>query len=315
MENKELEQEIKKKITNIPLKDRAKVTALRYYLNKCKQADTDMETTCDNIQSKYDKLSMPIYQRADEIILGTAQLNEQNLGLAAKLLSEEELQQFNEAPKESKAIPDYWLKVFKNADLQELPLSERDAEAFKFLQKIEFTLAENDSDFFLKFHFAENPFFKQTVLEKKFYYEDDELTKVEATKIEWHDGKNLTKKLIKKKQRNKKTGQFRVISKEVDDESFFLFFRSIDISNKEKYDKLPEDEQISLQGQLDVDQDVGREIVDELLPYSLEYFLGIKEFKTEDDAGAEGEEDDEEDDEEVEVPAKGQNKGMDKKKK
>ena len=64
---------------------------------------------------------------------------------------------------------------------------------------------------------------------------------------------------------------------------------------------------------MDVDQDVGREIVDELLPYSLEYFLGIKEFKTEDDAGAEGEEDESEDDEEVEVQPK--NKGKDKKKK
>lgn len=79
-----------------------------------------------------------------------------------------------------------------------MPLSERDEEAFKFLQRIEFTLAENDSDFFLKFHFAENPFFKQTVLEKKFYYEEDELVKVDGTKVEWHDGKNLTKKVIKK---------------------------------------------------------------------------------------------------------------------
>lgn len=79
-----------------------------------------------------------------------------------------------------------------------MPLSERDEEAFKFLQRIEFTLAENDSDFFLKFYFAENPFFKQTLLEKKFFYEEDELVKVESTKVEWHDGKNLTKKVIKK---------------------------------------------------------------------------------------------------------------------
>lgn len=35
-------------------------------------------------------------------------------------------------------------------------------------------------------------------MEKKFYYEEDELVKVDGTKVEWHDGKNLTKKVIKK---------------------------------------------------------------------------------------------------------------------
>lgn len=31
-----------------------------------------MENTCDKIQSKYDRLCMPIYSRADEVILGKA---------------------------------------------------------------------------------------------------------------------------------------------------------------------------------------------------------------------------------------------------
>lgn len=66
--------------------------------------------------------------------------------------------------------------------------------------------------------------------------------KTEGSKIEWHEKKNLTKKLVTKKQKNKKTGGTRTITKEVDCESFFQFFRSVDISNDEEFNKLPDDE-------------------------------------------------------------------------
>ena len=47
---------------------------------------------------------------------------------------------------------------------------------------------------------------------------------------------NIIKYLIKK-QKNKKTGQTRVINKEIDDESFFNFFKSLnaaDLAKKEE---------------------------------------------------------------------------------
>jgi nucleosome assembly protein 1-like 1 len=47
---------------------------------------------------------------------------------------------------------------------------------------------------------------------------------------------------VKKKQRNKKTGQERVITKEVEGESFFSFFKSIDISDEEKMKKMADNE-------------------------------------------------------------------------
>jgi nucleosome assembly protein 1-like 1 len=46
-----------------------------------------------------------------------------------------------------------------------------------------------------------------------------------GTKIEWK-GKNLCMKEVKKKQKNKKTGQQRVVTKTVESKSFFNFFRS-----------------------------------------------------------------------------------------
>jgi nucleosome assembly protein 1-like 1 len=81
--------------------------------------------------------------------------------------------------------------------------------------------------------FTENPFFKNKELKKRFILKDDFPVKSEGTVIEWEQGKDLTKKEIKKKQKNKKTGQSRVVSKIVDADSFFNFFGSITLSEAE----------------------------------------------------------------------------------
>ena len=49
----------------------------------------------------------------------------------------------------------------------------------------------------------------------------------EGTEINWKK-EDFTLKEIKKKQKNKKTGQVRVIEKTVPGESFFNFFKSVD---------------------------------------------------------------------------------------
>jgi nucleosome assembly protein 1-like 1 len=56
--------------------------------------------------------------------------------------------------------------------------------------------------------------------------DDDEVTKIEGTVIDWKDGKDVTKKKVKKKQKNKKTGETRTIIKSVTCDSFFNFFES-----------------------------------------------------------------------------------------
>lgn len=50
--------------------------------------------------------------------------------------------------------------------------------------------------------------------------------KCEASPITWK-GKDIRFKEIKKKQKNKKTGQQRVVTKTVENKSFFNFFRSV----------------------------------------------------------------------------------------
>lgn len=91
---------------------------------------------------------------------------------------------------------------------------------------------EHPHNFTLKFHFAPNDFFENDVVIKEFQMEDErEAKKTECTELKWKEGKNVTKKTVKKKQKNKKTGQSRTVNKEVDQDSFFTFFRNME--NKE----------------------------------------------------------------------------------
>lgn len=72
--------------------------------------------------------------------------------------------------------------------------------------------------------FSENNYFTNKELQVVLSYkseDSDEPVKVEGSVIDWVDGNNITKKKIKKKQKNKKTNETRQIVKTVDAESFF----------------------------------------------------------------------------------------------
>lgn len=70
--------------------------------------------------------------------------------------------------------------------------------------------------------------------------------------------------------------------------------------------------QTDIQEQLEIDHETGRLLLDELLPYSLEYFLDLKEFGAKDCEEA-GEEEDEDEDEEEEEPKESKKKTQKKK--
>jgi len=95
---------------------------------------------------------------------------------------------------------------------------------------------ENSANFELIFHFTPNEFIENEILTKKFFFTehvDDEPEKTESTEIKWKQGKNLTKKTVKKTQKNKKSGAKRVVTKEVDDDSFFSSFsRNLNVLKK-----------------------------------------------------------------------------------
>ena len=72
----------------------------------------------------------------------------------------------------------------------------------------------------------DNDFFKTDTLVVNLEYEaEDQVKEIKGTTIEWLEGKDPTKKKIKKKQKHKKTGETRTVVKTVDADSFFNIFK------------------------------------------------------------------------------------------
>ena len=86
----------------------------------------------------------------------------------------------------------------------------------------------------------------------------------------------MTVKEIKKKQKNKKTGQQRVVTRQVKAKSFFNFFKNVDISDANPNPLEATEDEMKEREDIESKYEIAGVIVDEVLPYSLEYFLGIE---------------------------------------
>ena len=112
-------------------------------------------------------------------------------------------------------------------------LEDHDKPILEHLTQIDYKTEDDNDNFTIIFHFSPNEYFENTTLSVKFFMaNENEAEKAEATEIKWKEGKNVTKKTVTKKQKNKKTGKTREITKEVDAESFFNIFKTIDIENE-----------------------------------------------------------------------------------
>lgn len=150
-------------------------------------------------------------------------------------------------------------------------------------------------------HFTPNDYFENTTLTATFHMKEPrDVIKTEGTEIKWKDSKDFTKKQVTKKQKNKKTGQTRTVTKEESVPSFFGLFSSITAPDEEK--ELDEDEE-KLQNDILDQVDIAYSLIEEAVPFSLEYFLGVrKDYMGEEDEDFEDDEDDDDEDDEDEAP-------------
>jgi nucleosome assembly protein 1-like 1 len=145
-----------------------------------------------------------------------------------KYLTEEEIKNVPENLSARK-IEGYWLKCMNNAPMIKENMGKDDEQLLKFLNKIHVDDEEGCDNFTIVFSFDENEIIKNKELTIRFELKDSSPVKTIASEIEWVS-RNLTMKEIKKKQKNKKTGQQRVVTRQVKAKSFFNFFRSIDLT-------------------------------------------------------------------------------------
>lgn len=200
------------------------------------------------LEKKYAERYRPLYQRRAAIVQGQAEPSEEEVKAGEASAKDddddddeeadgEEKQSLASAPVPAdaeKGIPEFWLTALKNhVALSEL-ITERDEEALRALIDIRMSyLPGSQAGFKLEFEFdsARNTFFKNKILTKTYFYQDEVgfsgdlvYDHAEGDKIEWLEDKDLTHRIETKKQRNKNTNQTRTVKRSVPVESFFNFF-------------------------------------------------------------------------------------------
>ena len=135
--------------------------------------------------------------------------------------------------------------------------------------------------FTLHFYFAPNDYFSNLILTKEyemkcepseddpFSFEGPEIFKCKGCTINWKEGKNLTVKTVKKKQKHKSKGNVRTITKQVKNDSFFNFFDPPPIPDDPNADIDPETQDL-----LTADFEIGHYIRDRIIPRAVLFFTG-----------------------------------------
>jgi len=219
-------------------------------------------------------------------------------------LDQEELQRIeNNAPVEqgnySKGVPGFWYNVLNMTQVADI-IQDYDVPIIKeYLEDITTEIHTNPPGFSLLFHFAENPYFSNNILKKyyqlqmevphadganPFHYEGPIIVKCQGTVIDWHPGKNVTVKVIKKApKKGQQTGK--PVTKTVSCDSFFNFFTP-------KITEESPDMDSEYEEQLHHDFELGQIIRDEIVPRAVLYFTG-EAVEDDDYDGLDDEEEDE----------------------
>nr|XP_058964598.1 nucleosome assembly protein 1-like 1 [Pocillopora verrucosa] len=230
-------------------------------------------------------------------------------------IEDEEKLETSELSDDVKGVPEFWLTAMKNVDLLADMIQEHDEPILKHLLDIRVIFTGPDSNvdttqypqptpmgFVLEFHFSPNPYFTNTVLTKSykmkcepdeedpFSFEGPEIISTSGCNIDWKKGKNVTQKVVKKKQKKKGSGgrgQTRFVSKTIKNDSFFNFFSPPEVPE----DEADMDEET--EALLSADFEIGHFFRERVIPKAVLYFTGEAledEFEEEEDEGEEDEE-------------------------
>lgn len=273
-EEVDIDQQIEDSIKELALGEKIRAVAINSHLAEKKALDEELQKKIQALTLEYEQKSIPIYAKTQEVVQGRIPTEEELKDLE-KYLKAEEKEQVEGAKKEEPLV-EYWLKAMKSNDVLAMEVKEQDEAALKTLTKVEYVL-EDAKKFHITFTFGANDYFTNTELKKTVELdENEEPTKTTGTTIEWKEGKNTTVKVTKKTQKNKKTGVKRVVERETKIESFFNFFSDSSPTDAPEEEDEEKDEQAMDGDRLNIDFDIARSLIDEVIPYSLEYFLGIK---------------------------------------
>lgn len=345
---------------NLPRPIIDRVNALKNIQLRMVNIETKFYEELHQLECKYTQMYEPLFEQRQKIVSGeyepTAEEKKWNYEdifessnaaaekspgvdevaeLAADLDKAKLLDKDNQA--EIKGIPGFWLQAFKNTDIIGEMIQEWDEPVLKHLKDVRVKMnAQKPYGYSLEFLFTPNEWFTNDVLTKSYLlaidlnqddrdplsYDGPIIYKCEGCRIDWTaKSKDVTVKLVKKKQKHKGTGTIRVVTKEEKQDSFFNFFDApTDDGFRPSYrhymDPLVREEDDideELEQLCEADFELGHFFKEFMIPKSVLYFTGelVDEANSYDDdyeddeedmAGGEFDEDDDSDDDDAHAP-------------
>lgn len=161
--------------------------------------------------------------------------------------------------------------------------------------------------------FSENEYFTNDSITLSIKYKDadaDDADEIKGGVINWKDGKDITKKKIKKKQKNKKSGETREVIKTVPSDSVFSVYRDMQMPDDEELEELEEEPDkettvlLELIGMASQFMDDMSDMYNDSLEYYLNRIIGLDDEMAE--LGSDGSDDDSDSDDDM--PKSGKNK-------
>lgn len=295
-------------LEKLPLEQKKRLSALKALQQKSLEIEGRFYERVQQLEKEFENEFNNVFNERRKIIDGEREPTAEEAALPIiHGMTEDEIKDLNEKSEPDtgvKGIPEFWLNVLRGSELAADSLHEHDEPILKHLKDITTEVYTNPPGFSLFFHFSPNPFFKNATL-KKYYelsvhpdptdpfdFDGPTLIKSVGDKIDWEDGKDITKKVVKKKVK-KGPSAGKMLTKSVRAESFFNFFDPPQAPNEDDEDAEETNELLRC------DYELGQHLRDNIIPRAVLFITG------EYDEGADlfdygGEEDDEDEDEDEE---------------
>jgi nucleosome assembly protein 1-like 1 len=231
-------------MASLPEKIRQRAQVLSVYNEDylaIQKACKDKETA---ILLRYDALFAPLLKRRHEIVTGAAVTDEEvKKGMPAGHEGKVSVEMDASASAEEKAgLENFWLRVLQHHVVIGSTIEEHDEDVLRHLVDVKSSVVEGGyGSFQVVFTFEPNDYFEEETITATVHAKDD-ASELTLTNITWKPGKNVTMHTITKKQRAKRTGQTRTITREVPQPSFFWLFRSKSEMKGEADDEEEEEE-------------------------------------------------------------------------
>ena len=271
-ENQVMLDELKAKIKTLDIAERKKAVALYGIFKQIIDEVNKEQNLNDEEYKKYNEITTHITTQMDEIIEGKRVINDDEVNFWKQ---EEPEFTVDATVNVAQPIKGFWKGFIANGEFYH---GECDLPILEHLLRIDAKTDEDENDSgkkvtTLTFEFSANEFFENTSLWVKLHTENDEVLRSEASEIKWKN--NPTVEKTQKKQKNKRTGQTRIIHKEIQKRSFFEIFNKYEAEDEEEQEqKNPEDEEEGSMNLYLLEETIN-DILD-MMPYALEYYLDVR---------------------------------------